>query len=175
MLLAFGLAVFEVNAKGGPVPQEHLQGPSVEPVTSLSFDFVQTKTSAMLTEKVVATGCMSYTAPDKVRWEYKTPTQTVFDSTAGGRNRSFKNFSSLISTLVGGGSFKSDDNFNVSIEETTDSWKVTMKPVRKDLKQMFSSLRLTLSKPDSIVRIIEIEERGGDTTVIECSNIKSER
>lgn len=146
--------------------------PSVKALSALSFDFTQTKTSAMLAEKAVATGHLTYTAPDKVRWEYFTPTQTVFDSSAAGRNRSYKNFSSLIGSLAGGGALESDSNFEVSSEDIKGKWIVTLKPVRKDLRQMFSQIQLTVHKDDSLVHIIEITEKNGDLTVIECYNIE---
>lgn len=146
--------------------------PSVKALSALSFDFTQTKTSAMLAEKAVATGALTYTAPDKVRWEYFTPTQTVFDSSAAGRNRSYKNFSSLVGSLACGGALKSDSNFEVTYEESDGKWLVTLKPARKDLRQMFSQIRLTVNKNDSLVHIIEISEKNGELTVIECHNIK---
>ncbi len=184
-LLCFGVILPGIGGlcvcPAGTLPQdEREQGQeklTLKPVTSLSFDFIQTKTSAMLAEKAVATGSMTFAAPDHVRWEYKTPTRTVFDSSAmaSGKNKGrFRQFFALISSLAASDSFESDANFNVQVEDAGKCWAVTMTPLRKDLRQLFVCLRLSISKQDSVARRIEIEERGGDLTVIECSNVKSE-
>ncbi|MEZ5332651.1 MAG: outer membrane lipoprotein carrier protein LolA [Thermoanaerobaculia bacterium] len=44
-----------------------------ESLTSLQADFVQTKESSMLLEPSEAAGTFYYAAPDRVRWEYRTP------------------------------------------------------------------------------------------------------
>lgn len=44
-----------------------------ESLQTLQADFVQTKESSMLLETVEATGTFYYAAPDRVRWEYRTP------------------------------------------------------------------------------------------------------
>jgi len=44
-----------------------------ESLQTLQADFVQTKESSMLLEAAEATGTFYYAAPDRVRWEYRTP------------------------------------------------------------------------------------------------------
>jgi len=44
-----------------------------ESLQTLQADFVQTKESSMLLETAEATGTFYYAAPDRVRWEYRTP------------------------------------------------------------------------------------------------------
>lgn len=44
-----------------------------ESLSTLQADFVQTKESSMLLEPAEASGTFYYAAPDRVRWEYRTP------------------------------------------------------------------------------------------------------
>lgn len=44
-----------------------------EGLETLQADFVQTRESSMLLEAAEATGTFFYAAPDRVRWEYRTP------------------------------------------------------------------------------------------------------
>lgn len=55
---------------GALVERMRLEQESLE---TLQADFVQTKESSMLLETAEATGTFSYAAPDRVRWEYRTP------------------------------------------------------------------------------------------------------
>ncbi len=46
--------------------------------SSLTFDFVQRKSSAMLSGDIVNSGKMAFVAPDRIRWEYVAPYSSLF-------------------------------------------------------------------------------------------------
>ena len=55
-------------------------------ILQLVADFQQVKESQMMLEPQISTGTLTYRAPDYLRWEYKTPTQLVWELDANKSN-----------------------------------------------------------------------------------------
>ena len=153
---------------------------------NMSCSFVQTKESVMLQEKMVSSGRMYFSSPDKVRWEYVEPLSRVFIMNgeeavfiADGKkqkvdlskNRMFRGISQVMMLGLSGSPLLSDNDFSVEVRETALMWEVTMTPKKKDMARFMAEVRLVLRKTDCLVTRVTIVEPGGDLTCIELKDI----
>ncbi len=153
---------------------------------NMSCSFVQTKESVMLQEKMVSSGRMYFSSPDKVRWEYMEPLSRVFIMNgeeavfiADGKkqkvdlskNRMFRGISQVMMLGLSGSPLVSDNDFSVEVRETALMWEVTMTPKKKDMARFMAEVRLVLRKTDCLVTRVTIVEPGGDLTCIELKDI----
>lgn len=148
----------------------------------LSCSFVQTRQSAMLQDKAVSEGRMYFSAPDKVRWEYVSPFRHVFVM-AGDKAFVFSDgkrqeldmgragmFKGIASIMLAGVSGESSDSFRI----VRDGSRMTLTPLRRDMKKMFAKVELVLSD-DGLPVTVSITESNGDSTLIEFSGHSAEQ
>ena len=157
-------------------------------IKSIACDFVQTKHLKMLNDKMVSNGKMYYRQADKLRWEYTSPYTYTFilngtkvkmannkrtDVIDTKSNKLFKEIAQIMMNSVTGKCLSEKTDFDISIAENKTYWIVTMVPVKKELKSMFSKVVLSFNKAESMVHEVNIYEKNNDRTQIALKNIKT--
>lgn len=155
---------------------------------SMSCSFVQTKHLSLLSDKMVSEGKMTYSRPDKLRWEYTTPYRYLFifngtkvyvgnksrkDVIDTGSNKLFKEVARLMMSTVTGTALSNPADFTTSVADSGSKWEVTLKPKKKEMRGMFSKIILSFSKSDLMISEITIHEKNNDRTNIRLKNISS--
>ena len=148
-------------------------------ITGIACDFVQTKQSALLSEKAVSSGKMVYRSPDYLEWAYLKPNPRTFiydgASAPTGQDKVFKDLARLIVSSITGGNIAADASFQTEAELSGGDILVTMFPLKRDLKRLFTSLVLRYKADTLEVTRFEMNEASGDVTVIEFKNSKVTR
>ena len=123
-------------------------------ILSLEADFVQTKSSALMSEPQVATGHMSYHAPDYMLWAYETPEamRWEIDGQKSNVNPQVQKLLRMIMRSIAG--------------ETTDD-----PALQKESKKLFRDIRITMDERNEVARRVEMTEKNGDMTIIEFTNV----
>lgn len=149
--------------------------------------FVQEKTSAMLTEPIVAEGTMEYTAPNHLRWEYTKPysfalvvegeritkiTDNRSEVLEGNASRMYQGLANIIVGSASGQKLFDTTVFDVALFDDGDRWKAEMTPKRRDMKRMFGLLTLLFDKETQIISGVRLVEAGGDVTSIRFEDIQ---
>lgn len=192
LLIIIILALFAIHQPAvaqvtqGQVKQ--MIGQAAASVKSMQCEFVQTKHLKMLGDKVVSRGVMYYQQSDKLRWEYVSPYKYTFilngnkvqikndkrtDVIDVERNKLFKEIARIMMSSVVGDCLNDTRSFKTTITDGNTSWVATLVPQRKEMKQMFSSIRLYFNKKSSMVSMVELVEKNGDKTFIELKNVKT--
>lgn len=155
---------------------------------TMQCEFVQTKHLKMLNDKMISKGKMYYQQSDKLRWEYITPYKYSFiingskvlikndnrnDVIDVNQNKLFKEIARIMMNSVVGKSLSDKKDFISTITSTNMEWIALLKPVRKDLKQMFSEIQLHFNQKASMVSKVILVEKNGDKTIIELKDIKT--
>ncbi len=158
---------------------------SSEQMKTLKCDFVQKKTISILADEMISEGQLSYKQKDKLRWEYTKPYQYQFVMNGdkvminSGKNKNiidvnsskvFKEISKIIMSGINGSGIFEQDKFTSKFFVGTADYQVSLTPKQKDLKQLFSNIKLYFNKTDYTVNMIEIEELNGDKTIIQMKN-----
>jgi outer membrane lipoprotein-sorting protein len=158
-----------------------------ERMESLVCHFEQTKELSLLSEKMISHGTMYYRNSGLLRWEYSSPYNYAFVlngkkillQTETGRNvidiKSNQFFQEIVKVMINGvsGSGLTDlKNFAPLYCWSEKKWEVSLAPVKKEMKQMFSAIKLTFNVDDFTVDNVEMEERNGDRTNIRLTDKK---
>lgn len=153
---------------------------------SMSCRFVQTKHMSLLNDRMVAEGKMSFLNPDRLRWEYTTPYSYLFifngtkvyvggarrkDVIDTNTNKIFKEVARIMMNTVTGKALSASADFTVAIEDGGKKWLVTLTPRKKELRQMFTKVRLGFTKTDLMISEIDIYEKNGDRTNIVLNGV----
>lgn len=155
---------------------------------TLICDFEQTKALSILNEQIVSKGKMYYKQNGKLRWEYVSPYNYTFIlngdrillQTESSKNvidvKSNRLFREIVKVMINGvnGSGLTDlKNFTGKYYRSEKKWEVILTPVKKEMKQMFSSIKLTFNVSDFTVESVEMEEQNGDKTTIRLTDKKT--
>lgn len=126
--------------------------------STLQASWHQEKQSSLLTEVLVSDGAVYLQQPDRFRWEVRQPVQklTVFDGeTPRGRFR-----------------LPSVRDFTAQVMEDGQMYSVLLVPIRRDLKQFFRQISITVKKENlEIVSALLITPEG-DWTRLSFSNFQ---
>jgi len=157
---------------------------------TMQCDFVQTKQTKLLSAASVSTGRLYYRQPDRLRWEYLTPTVHTFEINGEKvlmsdsrrtrevdirRNRMYREMARLMTNIMSGQSLVGDQDFEVSLapaDEKKTEWVATLVPRRKEVRRMFANIILRVTPARWLVHQVELVEPKGDRTVIELKNVK---
>ena len=143
-------------------------------ITGITCDFVQTRQSAMLAEKAVSSGRMVYRSPEYLEWSYLKPSvrQFVFDGAAAeaGKDKMFKDMARLIVSSIAGGSLADEATFRAEVQASGGDILVTLYPLKRDMKRMFTSIQLRYKSDTLEATRFEMNEASGDVTLIEFKN-----
>lgn len=157
-------------------------------IKSMQCDFVQTKQIKMLNDKVVSKGKMYYLQSDKLRWEYISPYKYIFilngskvqlkndkrnDVIDVEKNKVFKEIARIMMSSVVGDCLNDTRSFKTTIADAKTHWLATLVPQRREMKQMFNSIKLYFDKKRLMVTRMELIEKNGDKTIIELKNVKT--
>lgn len=155
---------------------------------TMQCDFVQTKYMRMLNDKMVSRGRMYYAQPNRLRWEYTSPYTYVFvlnnsqvlmskgrKSQVVDVNQSkvFKEITRIMMNSVVGKCLSDGKDFKTSIAATQSEWIATLVPLKKNMRQMFKTIKIHFNKQRSMVSVVELYENNGDRTVIELKNVRA--
>lgn len=156
-------------------------------IQSMECDFVQTKHISLMNDKMVSAGHMVYKQSDRLRWEYLTPYSYIFllngnsvtlksgdktDVIDIRTNRLFSEIARIMMSSVTGKCLTDSTEFKVSLSESSTEYTAKLTPLKKEMKQMFSTIVLHFDRTAEVVCTIELHEKSGDRTVIELKNIK---
>ena len=176
------------QAQDAKVARQHIVE-AAQRMKTMQCDFVQTKHTKLLADASVSKGRLSYRQPDRLTWEYTSPTVHTFKidgdkvlmSDSRGtrevdirRNRMYREMARLMTNIMSGQSLVGDQDFQVSLaaDEKKTKWVATLVPRRKEVRRMFASIVLHVNSAQWLVRQVELVEPKGDRTVIELNNIK---
>jgi outer membrane lipoprotein-sorting protein len=153
-------------------------------INTISSDFIQEKTLTLLTEKIISKGKFWFKRSDKVKIEYKTP--YVYTMIINGdqmiskdgskethmnvsSNKMFRQLNKIIIDCVQGTILYNKD-FSVKVFESASLYRIQLTPSTKMIKEFFQTILVNIDKKDYSVSIIELNEQGGDTTVMRFTN-----
>ncbi|MCW3093621.1 MAG: outer rane lipoprotein carrier protein LolA [Ferruginibacter sp.] len=151
---------------------------------TIKSNFVQEKNLSMLTEKIVSKGKFWFKRNNLVRMEYNQPFQylmiinkdKVFVKDGQKENkvsaRSNKLFQQVNKIMVDcmQGSMLSNADFKTKVFESKTGYLVELVPVVKGLKELFKNINVVVDKKDYSANSIEMQEVGGDYTIIRFAN-----
>ncbi len=153
---------------------------------SLSADFVQLTRSEMLLEDVESSGEFLFQAPDKVRWDYRSPdpmvvvfsddTVTTFlpQQARAERVKVSKKQQRFVSVLAG--TQPLDDltsNFSVTMADPGGRapYRLTLRPVVSMLKKKLRSVEIEIDRTLFLPVAVEYNEADGDSTRYEFKDL----
>ena len=157
-------------------------------IRTIQCDFQQTKTLSFLNDKMVSKGVMRYDHAGKLRWEYTSPYTYTFILNGqqvhiqSGKNRQtidirqsrlFQGIAQVMMNSVTGRNLTSNKDFACTFYTQGDVWVADLVPQRKEMKQMFSTIRLRFDSKRRMVSQVEMNEKRGDVTVITLKDIKT--
>lgn len=124
----------------------------------LTADFVQTRHSSLLAEDMVSRGKMTLNAPEILVWEYSAPSQKRSEVKLAGNARyaAMSRKGDFSRTVLGG----------------NGEWKICLKPLKRDLKQLFSSIEVWMDAASGEYSKVILTETSGDSTTLEFSNVR---
>lgn len=155
-------------------------------VKTLSCNFEQTKRMKLLKSPMKASGRMCYEGGDKLRWEYSSPYHYIFllnngKVTLSGQSgtsvidaagsKLFSQITRIMASSVTGECLSDKQNFELNTSFSGNSPVASLKPLKKELRQMFETIRLTFNPVTLLPEKIELLESGGDSTTIELKNV----
>ncbi|MCR5049533.1 MAG: outer membrane lipoprotein carrier protein LolA [Paludibacteraceae bacterium] len=123
-------------------------------IMSLEADFVQTKHVALMNEPQVSTGHMTYRAPDYIQWAYAKPQVIVWemDGDKSNVNPQVQKLLRMIMSAIAGG-------------------EVDNPQLQRETKRIFKSVHITMDEKNEVAKRVELEEKNGDTTIIEFAHV----
>ncbi len=191
-------------------------------ILSLEADFKQVKETRLLQEPEVATGHLSYRSPDRLCWEYLTPTAYKWElgaaspssasattstppTTSSTKSTSSSTTSPQVQQLlqfiirsISGDNLQDNANFtvtqqpasapsnafsqgnaltrsNTSTQNSTSTQGSTtylLVPKKRDLRQLFQSIEITLNPTTQVAERVVLTEKNGDRSTITFHNIQ---
>lgn len=154
-------------------------------IRSMQCKFRQTKNLSLLATEMVSTGRMYY-KEGMLRWEYLSPYRYIFiingervllDSPSGSNvidTKTNKMFGSIANIMMNSltGNIIDTKEFDTLILEEKEGWIAELTPVKKEMQQFFTKVRLHINPVEKSVEKVELLEKGGDTTLIEMTEIE---
>ena len=147
-------------------------------IKSLKADFKQVKDIAILQDKMVSTGKM-YFADGMLRWEYVSPYTYLFilnkekvllqssqttNKMDVNSNRLFKSIARIIMNSITGQGLAGGGDFKVRMFLDGDCYVAELEPLKKEMKQMFKTVRLHFGK-DLKVNEVDLVDNSGETVI----------
>jgi len=151
---------------------------------SIKSNFTQEKNLSLIEEKVISRGTFLFKKENKVRMEYTQPfkylliingdkviikDQQKSNSFSAGSNKLFSAINNIIIDCVKGTALE-NKNFTHKLFSGEKNYLIQLSPVKKDLKEFFTSINIYLDKNDYSVANIDMIEPSGDNTFITFIN-----
>lgn len=87
------------------------------------------------------------------------------------QSKMFKEITRIMMNSVVGKCLSDKNDFKISIADISNEWVATLIPLKKNMKQMFNTIKIHFNKSNSMVTLVELTERSGDRTVIQLTDI----
>jgi len=152
-------------------------------IETLQCEFVQEKTSVLLSEKSVVEGVLMYKSPSMLRWEYTKPTPSTLILNANnailldkngqkaGDERMLKQLGSIIISMINGSGIMQNRQFLTDFYEIDNSLiLVVLTPVQKRLKDFYDKIELIIDNKTMFANEIILFEKSGDKMSIILTN-----
>ena len=152
-------------------------------VTSVRAEFVQEKHMKILARPLVSKGIFYFQAPNSLRWEYRSPVQSILLMHDGRTKRYLKRNGAIIEdegahlqsmqvvlqdiTQWLSGRFEENPAFSASLEPDR---KIVLRPKEKSLATMIQRIELILSDRPGIISAVMIYEGQNSYTRFEFKN-----
>lgn len=159
-------------------------------IQTLQADFKQTKVSRLLKEPSVLQGVFYYQAPDKVRWEYRNPRETVVLVTAHEMvtyrpserlaekvelGRSQRKLFAFLSASEPIANLSRHFSFTLRDPGGEGNFVLILNPVTHQLKRRLHHVELVIERQSFLPVKVAYTETDGDTTSYEFSQVKINR
>jgi len=137
-------------------------------------NFQQEKRLKILRKPLQSTGTFTYHQSKGVIWKTLTPVASLLlvnDTrllTAQGELAVPAAFGKVFTAMLGGNLNQLSDGFSITGADQKSSWQLELKPKDELLKKIISSIVLS---GDNELRLLEIQEAGGNATRIEFDKI----
>jgi outer membrane lipoprotein-sorting protein len=151
---------------------------------SIQADFSQEKSLTMLSEKINSTGKFWYRKKDDLRMEYIRPYPYLMilhegkifikegqkeNKISARSNKIFQQVNRILIDCVSGTMLENPD-FQYHIYESTVAFLIELKPLAKNLKELYKNINIVIDKKDYTAKAIEMYELSGDKTIIRFQN-----
>ena len=141
-------------------------------IRTLTCSFTQVRTNRLLNDKMTSQGYMSYDAKGKLRWEYTSPYASTF--ILDGQQGEMSGFAQVMMDSMTGKNLTSNKDFACTFFTQGGEWVAELVPQRKEMKQFFSTIRLHFDSKRHMVSQVEMNEKGGDVTIITLKQVNRE-
>jgi outer membrane lipoprotein-sorting protein len=153
---------------------------------TISAEFVETNTSLLLEEPIVATGRFFMTKPDAIRWEYSSPEEMRFvisaDEYTGyfpmrhkAEKRNIQRWRDQLFRFfgIGQGSTELGKFYNIRLRESDeDSYLLSLSPKRRRVKKRVDEVLFWLDAKTYLPRRVEYRASDGTGRTIEFEKIE---
>ena len=153
---------------------------------TISADFVETNTNALLNEPIVAKGRFFMTKPDAIRWEYSTPEEMSFVISADeyigyfpvrkkAEKRNIQRWRDQLFRFfgIGQGSTELGKFYNIRLRETDgDSYLLSLSPKRRRVKKRVDEVLFWLDAKTYLPTRVEYRAKDGTGRTIEFEKIQ---
>ena len=156
-------------------------------VQTLVGTFAQERTIGLLATAVKSEGEMTLVRPDRLRWELKPPDAIIYwigpegiayatptGGASAGKSASGR-FGAVLGdlmTLLGGDLSTLRARYEITVQKADGGMVIGARPTADEVKKHVKSLSLRLPQNLWAVSRIEIEESGGDRSVITFSQVQ---
>ena len=153
-----------------------------EKYLTISCDFKQTKTMAMVDKKIESEGVLYFNRADKLKMDYSNPAGNLllisgesllmiqngrkndFNTKQNAQMRNLKN--TLLLSIAGDvAAVATENGATIEFTETADYYTFVLTRTDKSVKSRMSKLELSYSKTDCSLCVMKMEEPNGNFTV----------
>ncbi len=153
-------------------------------VSGIKSDFIQEKTLSMLSDKITSRGNFWFKRENKVRMEYTHPFPYLLILNGGkiyirdgqkenklsaSSSKIFEQVNRILLDCVGGTILKNPD-FQARVFESPGSYLIELKPVAKNLKELYQKINIFIDRKDFTAESIDMFELSGDHSSIRFFN-----
>lgn len=161
---------------------------SVAAMRTMQCQFRQSKTMKMMKQSINSNGVMYFEKPNKLRWQYMSPYSytLIFNGNKAymksakstttidvNKNKMFKQILDVVVNCITGGNLSNNEYFKVAVCQNGRTIYANLTPQKKEMKQVYSLITLYFNTSLTMVNKVVMKEKGGDTTTIELSEIKT--
>ena len=154
---------------------------------SLECDFLQVKQLSLLQTAMTSKGKMYYKGGKLLCWQYTSPYTYTFvlnndkvmlkssektDVVSVRSSKMFQQIARIMMNSITGRCLSDTEDFNVTMYGGDHEWRARLVPKQKELAQLFDYITLFIDPKLQMVTVVELVEKGGDTTRIEMKNVK---
>lgn len=158
---------------------------AAENIVSVKAEFVQQKHMEILVRPLVSDGVFYFRAPNSLRWEYRSPVQSILLMHDGRTNRYIKRNGTVTEDASAhlqsmqvvlqdiaqwlNGRFDENPAFSIRLEPGR---QIVLSPREKSLAMMIQRIELVLSDRPGIIKSVTIYEGEQSFTKLEFNNVK---